>query len=68
MIDNKAIGARIKDLREEKTYSQEQLATLIDVSPSAISMYEQGVRVPRDEIKVKIAKLFSKSVDEIFFN
>lgn len=58
---------KLKELRIEKNLTQEELAKMIGVGVSAISMYEQGNRVPRDEIKIKLAKFFNKSVQEIFF-
>ncbi|KXB66141.1 DNA-binding helix-turn-helix protein [Parvimonas sp. KA00067] len=58
---------KLKELRIEKNLTQEELAKIIGVGVSAISMYEQGNRVPRDEIKIKLAKFFNKSVEEIFF-
>ena len=33
----------------------------------AISQYESGARVPRDEIKVRIAKYYGVSVESLFF-
>ena len=67
MPDSKTIGKRIKKLRESKNMSQEILASVSNVSPSRISMYEIGERIPRDETKIKIAKLFNVSVSSIFF-
>lgn len=67
MPDSKTIGRRIKKLRESKNMSQEILANVINVSPSTISMYETGERIPRDETKIKIAKVFNVSVSSIFF-
>ena len=34
---------------------------------SALAMYEAGERVPRDEIKIKLAKIYNRSVNYIFF-
>jgi hypothetical protein len=31
-------------------------------------MYETGQRIQRDEIKIKIAKLYNRTVQYIFFN
>nr|DAZ75624.1 MAG TPA: repressor protein C2 [Caudoviricetes sp.] len=31
-------------------------------------MYENGERIPRDGIKLKIAEYYQKSVQEIFFD
>ena len=67
MVDPKVIGERIAELRKGKGLSQEDLAKKVGTSDSAIGMYERGERIPRDEIKVKIAKYFGKSVNTIFF-
>lgn len=46
---------------------REQVASAVGVSVSAMSMYEIGARVPRDEIKVRLANLYNKTVQELFF-
>lgn len=46
---------------------REQVASAVGVSVSAMSMYEIGARIPRDEIKVKLAKFYNKTVQELFF-
>ena len=30
-------------------------------------VYERGERIPRDEVKIQIAKYFGKTVQEVFF-
>lgn len=47
--------------------SREEVARLIGISVSALAMYESAQRTPRDEIKVKLANLYNKSVQDIFF-
>lgn len=59
------IGRRLVSLRGKE--SQEQVASAIGISVSALSMYEQGNRVPRDETKVKLANYFGVSVESLFF-
>ena len=54
-------------LREAKNISRAELACAIGVSTSAVAMYERGERLPRDEIKVKIAEFYGESVGAIFF-
>lgn len=66
MPNAKEVGIRLSQLRGD--ISREKLAKDIGVSVSAISMYENGERVPRDAIKMKIAEYFDKSVQEIFFD
>lgn len=47
--------------------SREEVANAVGVSLSAISMYEIGARVPRDETKIKLAKFYNMTVQELFF-
>lgn len=37
------------------------------ISPSALRMYEAGLRIPRDEIKKKLANFYKTTVQELFF-
>lgn len=54
---------RIKELREKLGLTQFELAIQLKVQPSNISMWEQGLRVPREEKKKKLANLFGVSID-----
>lgn len=60
-----AIGQRLKTLRGKKT--REEVAEANGISRSALSMYECGLRIPRDEIKIRLARYYDKTVEEIFF-
>lgn len=64
-MDAVKIGAKLKKLRGST--STEELAKALGVSQSAVSMWENGERIPRDEVKIKIANYFGKSVESIFF-
>ena len=66
MIDANAIGKRLVELRGERT--QEEVAKGVGLSLSAIGMYERGERIPRDEIKIRLANYYNKSVQQIFFD
>jgi transcriptional regulator with XRE-family HTH domain len=55
----------LKRLRGNRT--QLEVAKSIGITVSALSMYERGERVPRDEVKKNIAKFYGKSVHYIFF-
>ena len=61
------IGQRIKALREELGLSREQFSNEVGITLSAVSMYENGQRIPRDEIKVKIARVLKTSIEALFF-
>ena len=58
-------GENLKELRGNK--SQDEIAKAIGITKSSWAMYERNERVPRDEVKIRIADYFHKSVQEIFF-
>lgn len=39
----------------------------VGISLSALAMYENGLRIPRDEIKVKLAKFYGTTVEALFY-
>ena len=57
------IGQRLKKLREQFNYSQEQLAEKLSLSSSAIRAYEKNQRQPSHEILKEIAKIFDVTTD-----
>lgn len=64
-MDNEKIAKRLLSLRGRKT--REEVAKAVGVSVSAMSMYETGERIPRDEIKVRLAEYYGASVEAIFY-
>ena len=59
-------GEKLRELRGNR--SQETVARELNITKSSYSMYERNERVPRDEVKVRIAKYYGKTVQEIFFS
>lgn len=59
------VGRRLRKLRGDKT--QAQVADDLGISVSAVGSYELGERIPRDKLKVKIAKYYDTTVEAIFF-
>ena len=59
------IGKRLVKLRGKRT--QEEVANAVNMSVSAIGMYERGERIPRDEAKMTIAKYYDTTVQSIFY-
>ena len=57
---------RLVELRGAR--SREDFANAVVVIVSAIGMYENGERIPRDSIKLKFAEYYKKTVQEIFFD
>ena len=58
-------GERLKKLRGNKTL--ETVASAIGISRSALAMYETEERVPRDDIKIRLAEYFKTTVQKLFF-
>ncbi len=54
-------------LRAERRYSQDDLAKLVDVSRQTINAIEREKYDPSLPLALKIAKVFNKKVEEIFF-
>ena len=67
-MDRKGIGKRLTALRVLKNETQKTVAEAIGVSESSLAMYEVGERIPRDAVKIRIAKHFGVSVQSIFFD
>ncbi len=61
-----SFGEKLRALRGDR--SQEVMAKELNITKSSLAMYEQNKRVPRDEVKVRIAKYFGKTVQELFYN
>lgn len=57
------LGARIAALRRDAGMSQAELAKKLQVSPSAVGMYEQGRREPSAETLVALSRVFQVSTD-----
>ena len=64
-MDAKAVGQRIKAAREKKNLTQEDLAALIDISPTHVSVIERGTKVPRVDTFVAIANVLEVSADSL---
>lgn len=66
MGEKEKIGAFLKELREEKNLTQEQLAKKIHVTNKAISNWETGRTSPDLETMITLAKLYDVTVDELY--
>lgn len=61
-----SIGTKLRALRGKQ--SQKIAAEGIGITKSALAMYERDERIPRDEVKIKIAAYYNESVQSLFFN
>lgn len=64
-MDLSAIGSRIKAARERKHLTQEDLAAIVDLSPTHVSVIERGVKPPKLETFVNIANALGVSADTL---
>lgn len=64
-MNAEAIGKRLIALRGKRLVKD--VAKALGISASALSMYETGQRIPRDEIKIRLARYYDRTVDSIFF-
>lgn len=66
-MDNQKVAKRLRELRAKKGISSYELAKAVGISASAVSMYEIGERIPRDEIKLRLARFYDVTVEALFF-
>lgn len=57
------LGERLRNLRIEKHLRQDQVARLVNVEKSSISMYETGMRQPSYATLVRLADVFNVTTD-----
>lgn len=66
-MDSKKIGKFICGLRNEKKWTQEDLANKLFVDRTMVSKWERGVYVPSTEILIKMQSLFDITINEILY-
>ena len=60
------IAKRLKRLRGNQ--SAIKVASDLGISVSALRMYECAQRVPKDDIKARIARYYGVSIEQLFFD
>lgn len=58
---------RIKDCRVERNLTQKELGELLEITKHTIAVIEKGAKVPSLTIAVKLACIFDKEIDDIFY-
>lgn len=64
-MDNKKIGAFLRDLRKEHNLTQEELGEKLGATNKTISRWETGTYMPPVDILLQMSKLYDVSVNEI---
>ena len=67
MIDRIVLGAAIRAARLKKGLTQEQLAELVEVTPTHEKHIESGHRLPSVEVLFSIAQALDMSLDNVVF-
>lgn len=60
------IGKKIKSLRTQRGNTQETLAQALQVSPQAVSKWENGITMPDVQLLPQISAHFGITLDELF--
>lgn len=66
-IDKKAVGQRIKLIRQTKGMTLEEFGKLFGASKGNVSLWEKGSSLPSNERIKEIARVGSMSVDELLY-
>ena len=67
-MSNKIFGERIRELREQRDLSMQELANFLEVSKSSVNMWENAGVVPREPILKKISQAFDVTIDYLLGN
>ena len=59
----RGLGERLQEQRQKLKLSQKEVATIIGISPSIMSNYENGERTPSIENLMALANLYHCSTD-----
>lgn len=62
------LGEKIQELRKQKGMSQNELAEKLNVSPQAVSKWENSVSMPDISLLPELSKIFDVSIDHLFSN
>ena len=65
-MPNLTYSQKLKILRGKET--QEEVSKNIGIRRTTLCMYERGLRVPKDEIKRKLADYFHVTVQTLFYD
>lgn len=59
----KAFGARVKQLRKQRHWTQKELANRLDIRYQLLNKYEGGQHIPPAETLIRLAEALQTSVD-----
>ena len=59
------IGAELRAIREDKNYTQEDMADLINVSPSTVCRFETATRIMSVDILLNYARVLGITINSL---
>ena len=65
MVDDRIIGKNIKDSRNQKKYTQEDLAKLLNVTKQAVSNWENAKNRPDEDIRPQLSQILGISIEYV---
>jgi len=65
-LDKKQLGKKLKQIRIERGFSQEQLSLMVDISPRQMCVIENGNSLPSLDTFIKIAGTLHFDINEFF--
>ena len=63
MVDKSSFGYKIRCLRKNRGYSQDELADLLGISTSTLARYENNQTLPGCDVVIRLAIVLSISSD-----
>lgn len=60
-----SMAEKLREARGDKT--RKEVCKAVGISLNALMMYENGKRVPRDDVKIRLADFYNKGIEELFF-
>ena len=64
-MNNNCFGENIKTLRKEYGLTQENLGKIINLTKSQVSLYENGVLLPKIDLIIRVSQYFNVPLDHI---
>ena len=62
------VGRKLQALRKSNKLSIEDVCDKVFISKSSLQKYETDRRVPRDNVKKRLAEFYGTTVSNIFFD
>lgn len=63
---NVFVGNKIKEYRERRGWTQDQLADKLDTTRQTVSRYESGVRKANQDVLFELSNIFNVSINNFF--